>query len=286
MSHRQTTLLQGLDLLATVGAEIGPLDKPLVPKGGAAVIHVDHCGTDELKARWASDPHVNADALHVDAVWGEATLRQAIMAVDAVPLPPDGLAYVLASHVIEHVPDLVTWLREVKEVLSPTGVLRLAVPDKRYTFDLLRRTTLLPEVAEAYIRRRRAPSASRVLDFGLHMVHVDCGKAWRGALDADKLVRPYTDAQALELAQDAERNGAYHDVHCWVFTPSSFVDLMTSMARCGLLEMSCDWLVDTRPDTFEFFVSLRPCNDPASVLRSWEAAGATLAPPRGLKQAA
>ncbi len=49
----------------------------------------------------------------------------------------------VASHVIEHVPDLITWLREIASVLKPTGQARLAIPDRRYTFDLLRVETQL-----------------------------------------------------------------------------------------------------------------------------------------------
>ena len=74
----------------------------------------------------------------------------------------------------------------------------------------------------------------------------------------DELKRGITDQQALELARDAEENGTYLDVHCWVFTPQSFVELMMQLARCGLLEFSCDWLVPTARNSFEFFVCMRP----------------------------
>jgi predicted SAM-dependent methyltransferase len=35
---------------------------------------------------------------------------------------------VIASHVIEHTPDLVTWLAEIRAILQPNGTLRLAIP--------------------------------------------------------------------------------------------------------------------------------------------------------------
>lgn len=269
---REAHLLRGLDLRASVGAEIGPLDRPVVAKARGEVHYVDHCDTAALKARWASDPGVDVDALHVDAVWGRLTLRQALADASAFTHAAGGLDYVIASHVVEHVPDLVSWLAEVHAVLAAHGHLRLAVPDRRYTFDYLRRTSTLAEVLDAHVRQRRTPSASRVLDFALNMVHVDCGQAWRGVLVPSALVRGYSDEAAIALARSAEDTDAYHDVHCWVFTPHAFATLMAQLARCHLLAFACEWLVPTAPDTYEFFASLRPEADHARVVRSWEAA--------------
>lgn len=271
---RAEQILLGLNLGCQVGAEVGPLDRPLVSKESGTVYYIDHCDTAALKARWVSDKSIDVSALHVDAVWGTRTLREALAQVGAFE-GRSGLDYVVASHVVEHVPDLVTWLQEVHDVLSIEGTLRLIVPDKRYTFDIKRRTSSLTDVLAAFVRKRRVPSASRVLDFALNMVQVDIATAWRGELDLDGLTRGYSDQQAMELALDAEQNGTYHDVHCWVFTPRSFVELMAELARCELLGFACDWIVPTAPDTFEFFVSMGPEPDFAKALASWQALEAT-----------
>lgn len=273
---RAEQILLELDLRTQVGAEIGPLDRPLVAKGSGTVYYVDYSDTDSVRARWASDKSINTAAIHVDAVWGSNTLREALAAAHAFELAPTGIDYVVASHVVEHVPDFVSWLREVRSVLSDGGTLRLAVPDRRYTFDYLRRTSTLTDVLDAYVRKRRTPSGSRVLDFALNMVQVDCGKAWRGELVASELVRGYSDESALGLAAAAETTDAYHDVHCWVFTPHSFAELMGQLARCKLLEFACDWLVPTARDTFEFYVSMRPGSDHDAVIRSWTGIAETL----------
>jgi hypothetical protein len=243
------------------------LHRPLVPRDRHRVFYVDHCDTEALKARWASDPSVDTAALHVDAVWGQGTLREALAAAGALQRGP--LDYVIASHVIEHVPDLIGWLKEVVDVLGPRGVLRLAVPDRRYTFDLLRRETVATDVLSAWIRRRRVPDASRVLDFALNMVHVDVGQAWAGTLQRDSLQRAFTDEQAIALAQDAERQGTYHDVHCWVFTPDSFLALMQRLVALGVLDLACEWITPTARWQYEFMVSLRPEPHRPLALASW-----------------
>jgi SAM-dependent methyltransferase len=231
-----------------------------------------------LRRRFATEPTVDISQLHVDAVWGENELRTALLL--AAGLPADNtdefLDFVVASHVIEHVPDFVGWLNEVHATLRPanwegtaSGVLRLAVPDKRYCFDRLRTTTVFCDLVEAYALKRRRPSARCILDWSLHMVDVDLYKAWSGEIDDAALVRRNTLEGSMGLARDAEWNGAYHDVHCWVFTPASFVANCLELARHGLMKFECEWLVETPRDTFEFYASLRPSSSKQAAINSW-----------------
>ncbi|MCY7273284.1 MAG: class I SAM-dependent methyltransferase [Phormidesmis sp. CAN_BIN44] len=64
----------------------------------------------------------------VDYVWGEKSL------IDLLETEAP-LDYVIASHVIEHVPDFIGWLSEVRGILKPGGILSLAIPDKRQCLD-------------------------------------------------------------------------------------------------------------------------------------------------------
>jgi SAM-dependent methyltransferase len=113
---RIENLRSGLELGRMTGIEIGPLLKPVITKNEGDIIYVDHVDTEALKAKYADDPNVDTRKIvSVDAVWGSQTLLQAVgRRVD----------YVIASHVAEHVPDLVGWLGEIGEVLRPGGTLR------------------------------------------------------------------------------------------------------------------------------------------------------------------
>ena len=272
---RRENLLDGLNIARSVGAEIGPLHNPLIEKKEGSVFYVDHCDTETLKAKWSPDKTVDLAKLHVDAVWGSRTLKEAIgqsALARELGHKEQGLDYVVASHVVEHVPDIVTWFIEIGAVLKRGGSVRLAVPDKRFTFDYLRRTSFITDVADAFVRKRRVPSGNRVFDFASNMVHVDCAKAWAGDIDRTELVHGYTFQQALELAEDAESNGTYHDVHCWVFTPRSFARLFEDLANAGLLNFQCERLRSTARNEFEFFVWLQPCEDRARITESWRLA--------------
>jgi SAM-dependent methyltransferase len=265
-------LLHGLDISRGFGAEIGPLDRPLVAKGEGHIIYIDHCDTDALRKKWSIDPAIDLSKLHVDAVWGPQTLQQAVAhyaQTNADTAAAAGCDYILASHVIEHVPDMVSWLKEVDAALKPDGQLRLAVPDKRFTFDYLRQTTSLAGIINAYVRQDRTPNTYCILDFMLNMAPVNCAAAWQGEVDPSKLQRGATFEGAMDVVKDALRNGTYHDVHCWVFTPATFGQLCVDLAQNGLLDFECAEFFDTAYNEYEFIVSMRKCKDMERAVASW-----------------
>ena len=272
MKTRREKLLGGLELSCLTGAEIGPLHNPLVSKSEGRVIYVDHKDTESLRKAYAHDVGVDVSKIHVDATWGAQTLKQAIAGYAKEKGHLDEsltLDYVVASHVIEHVPDLVTWLQEVRAVLKPGGEVRLAIPDRRFTFDYLRRPTELTSVLVAYLNRARIPNTQCILDFCLHEAAVDCVTAWQGQIDEANLKRAHTFDGALRVARDALDHGNYHDVHCWVFTPASFAGLFRDLADHGLLDFECTEFHDTAVNEIEFFVHLRVCDNSAAKARSW-----------------
>jgi 2-polyprenyl-3-methyl-5-hydroxy-6-metoxy-1,4-benzoquinol methylase len=261
--NRRQKILENLDLGKSVGAEIGPLCSPIVTREEGRVFYVDYTSTNSLRAKYASDSSVDVQKIvEVDAIWGDKSLKEALC--DDIVLD-----YVIASHVLEHVPDLVTWLNEVRSVLKPDGVLRLAIPDRRFTFDYVRGETRLSDILTAYLVRARVPQPREVLDFVLNAKKVDVQKAWSGQIDVAELVPYNTFEDAMRLARDVLENRTYHDTHCWVFTPHSFSGLCEGLAMVGLLPFACEGFHDTEHNQLEFFVKLRPCDDREEIVKSW-----------------
>lgn len=178
--------------------------------------------------------------------------------------------YVVASHVIEHSPDLVTWLNEIYSILKPSGSLRLAIPDRRYTFDYLRPESRIYDVLDAYIRRARAPLPRVILENHLLSCEVDVVEAWNGPLDSRTLRRYNSIENGLIAARRALQDGIYHDTHCWVFTPISLAELFVAMASIDCLKFRCDYFIETPVNTNEFYLSMRPCDDKREVMKSWD----------------
>jgi len=263
---RRPKLIEGLDPARMRGLEIGPLDRPIVPKGQGDVLYADQLPAEALRHKYRDDPEVDLGRIvPVDIVWGEARLREAVGGETSFD-------YVIASHVAEHVPDLAGWLEEVREVLAPGGSVRLALPDRRFTFDYLRRESTLAELAATALLRPRRPLPGALLDCCLNAVTVDPIAAWSGQLAPSELVPLVRWEDAMAMARDAIENGGYHDVHCWVFTPTSFARLMDAAAARGLIRFCCAGIRDTEPDDTEFFVTLVPCDDPAEAAATWRVA--------------
>jgi SAM-dependent methyltransferase len=246
-------LREHIDVAKGRGLEIGPLASPVVPRKLGDVYYVDHLPTDDLIAKYTSDPNVDESMIvPTDFVWGSNTLAEAVGS--AAPFD-----YVVASHVLEHVPDLVGWLAEVAAVLRPGGRLSLALPDRRYTFDVRRRDSDVSEVVEASLLHLRRPAVRAIFDHFYRFVFANPGAIWAGLAGHDN---PAPDAEtALAFATKAATTDAYLDTHCWVFSDATFVDLMATLMAMGLVTLSFVAFRPTQPGDFEFFVTLERADD-------------------------
>lgn len=249
----RVTLLTRKLRLEGQGLEIGPLHNPAVAKAESRVLYADHLPTAQLRAKYEADGFPDVSGIHdVDIVVGEAGLAHAV--------GDRRFSYVIASHVIEHVPDPVRWLEDIHSILEPDGVLSLAIPDKRYCFDRLRQTTTATQWIDAWLHRRSRPSPSNVLDALLNEVALDGAITWKGDVDSSALRHLTHPREALRRAADVARQDIYRDVHCWVFTPASFFLLLRQLCVFELF----DFIVEGFHDTVghEFFVRLRKVEDP------------------------
>jgi SAM-dependent methyltransferase len=257
---RTQKILNGLDVASMSGVEIGPLAWPVVRKSDGDITYVDFADAETLRENHRAAGRVPiAEIVEVDAIWGVNTLQQAIGESRKVD-------YVIASHVVEHVPDLLGWLKELSAVLKPGGEIRLVVPDRRFTFDYIRHETQASQVLAAHLLGARVPQTDRVLDFFLNYVDVDRQAAWDGKLG--DLIPTASVRRGLALAEKVA-NGEYVDVHCWVFTPRSLGALFARLAEDGFIDLECTHFEDTARGDYEFFIGLRPCADAKRVAQSW-----------------
>jgi SAM-dependent methyltransferase len=259
-------LIPFADLSKLAGLELGPLHDPVVSKSEAPVLYADHANTEALKEQYAHTPGVpNSDIVDVDVIWG---------ADGAASLPDHSLDYVIASHVVEHIPNLLGWLGHVHRVLKSGGILGLAVPDRRFTFDFKRRETGIADVVHASLTGASAPLPICVLDHLLNAVHVDLAAAWDTDMDTEKLPLAHDPEYATAAAQRALCSGDYVDCHCWVFTPKSLAELFEKAVAAGLVSFRCIGFHDTQYYQPEFFVQLSPCDDRDIAVQSWRSMAA------------
>lgn len=86
-----------------------------------------------------------------------------------LPVSPRSQDFLIASHVLEHLPFPLAALQAWYEVLAPGGVLLLRVPDKRYTFDKDRARTPLARLIDEYNDTSRFQPRDHFADWVTHV---------------------------------------------------------------------------------------------------------------------
>ena len=222
---RRRLLVGPLDLRGR-GLEFGPLDRPLVARSESDVSYVDHLSTEGLREKYETHAHVDLAAIcQVDHVLDPARRLSEVVGA--------GYDYVIASHVIEHVPDLVGWLGELERILVPSGILALAVPDKRTTFDVARPLTLPSDLIAASLTADARPSVAKVLEHHLMALRNGPDIMWSRPVARSRLTHVHDLGYALGEGERAAKD-EYVDIHCWVFTPASFVANLRVLRAAGL----------------------------------------------------
>jgi len=258
MSARDKWL--GLLNLETIrGLEFGPADRPWIPASTPGIRYIDHLTTEELRKKlekFAGDTTYKSENLcHIHFVNDGRPLREILGSwVD--------LDVVAASHVIEHVPDLLRWLQDLASVLRPGGLVLLAAPNKHFEFDRLRRVTNVDDVLADFLEKRKRPSPRAMIDCWMHHCHINGVQTWLDEVDPSTLSQFQTINQAFSTARSVYEEGNYRDVHVSVFTPYSFVQILRELTT---LEMFPFELVELEPEGAEFFVMLKSCEAPDDV---------------------
>lgn len=203
------------------GLEIGALHMPVRVPRHARVRYVDY---QDRRQRELTYPQL---------AWVSCVPVSVVDDGESLATVPDGsVDFVIANHVIEHCEDPISAIEAWLRVLRPDGVLFMAVPDMRFTFDRHRRLTPSSHVIGDHVR---GPEASR-------RAHWREFAAQRGI--------PERDVEAW-----IERNlGIDQRPHFHVWTLDSFVELLDAIRR----ELDLPFTVEeVCPIAMEFVIVLR-----------------------------
>lgn len=235
--------------------EIGPLHNAIAPKKeGWQTTIVDHDSRTGIVNKYKNDTAVDIDLIEeVDIIWERGSLAEAFS-----PAQHHKFQAIIASHVIEHIPDFIAFFQSAQHLLNPDrGVLILAVPDKRFCFDAFRPISTTGRVLEAHTQNIQRHSQSALFDHLAYSVHADNRCAW-GRETPSKLSFHSNIEQAFSTLEtwNGSPSATYIDCHGWQFTPASFELLVMELGELGLIDWRIDW-IKPRPTT-EFLVHLRP----------------------------
>jgi SAM-dependent methyltransferase len=248
---RRDLLLAGLSRSARI-VEVGASFRPLAPKrAGWNTCVVDHDTRAGLVAKYAGAAITPDDIEEVDVLWQQGALH------DAFPVERHGTFDALvASHVLEHMPDLIAFLDSARRLLTADGCLVFALPDKRWCFDFFRPVSLAGDVLLAHSERRTRHTAATLYNEVAYAVTLDGRPGWAAGEPAANLAFAHPLGRARQVYDEVRTETVYRDAHAWQFTPASFELLILDLSLAG----ACDWRVDwIRPAAaVEFLGRLRP----------------------------
>jgi len=126
--------------LSGEGIEIGALHRPLLPlpKKVTKIEYVDRKTTDELRERYTELE--KRRLVDVDII-GKA---------ESLELDSESQDFIIANHLIEHTEGTFQTIENFCRILRPNGILFMAVPDKRYTFDKYREPVKYKHLLDEY----------------------------------------------------------------------------------------------------------------------------------------
>jgi Methyltransferase domain len=253
---RNEVMLKGVAATAHC-LEVAPFHRPSLTKNRFKVDYTDYATTDELRQKVPVHEGFSPDEVcQVDYIWTPGRpLRECI---------PAGFTYdfALASHVMEHVPNPLGWVQQILDVMKTGATLQLALPDYRGCFDVFRSLTTFPEMLEWWAMEASMPTVSQLFDAISRNVAIPGGPSVRPFGEQPNIAdfkRFYSDESALHFALMHFNNGTYMDTHCSVFSPESMVDVFSTAARLGLLNVEI-----SQPELGwrEFFVKLTKRGEP------------------------
>lgn len=248
--NRVAKLIENCRIESSRGLEFGPLANPLVRKDQGEIFYIDYTDTETLREKSRNDLSVDLSAI-VDVDFSLADGSLTSLCRSRGPF-----GYALASHVFEHLPNPLGWLREVADLLEPGGLVSLAIPDRRYTFDFFRSETTVAQLVAYDLEEISRPSLVQLADHFYNVRKIETAAAWKTPPSLLETPR-YHDDRQVELILNQALEGGYRDCHCTVWTSEQFLETLPVALRLRRLPLEIARLHAPELNSNEFIVQLR-----------------------------
>lgn len=181
------------------GVEIGALWRSFPVPRGVTVWHIDRNDVTSLRREYPGiesfiAPHVVADAARL-------------------PFASKSLDFIIASHILEHLPFPLAALAHWHSALRSGGILVLKIPDKHYTFDRKRARTPLQHLIDEHANPETFDKRAHFEDWVQHVGGREAGSPTL-QLETDRLMdadysihyHVWTSEDVRELVNHTQKN--------------------------------------------------------------------------------
>lgn len=229
-----------------LGLEIAPYHNPLAPKrDGWNCLSLDYLCTSDLLERAKADPSAfvqnNYDKIEqVDIVSSADDMN---IAIEECGLQ-NKIDYVCSSHNFEHLPNPIKFLKSAGNVLKKNGMLSMAIPNKKHTFDYARPLSGTKDLLRLYVEDRKNPDPYTIFEFESSFVDWASGSP----VYKNDLKKAY-----LRMIKNLNSSN-YEDTHVTVYTLESFIQIINDLMILNLIPFE---LIDFEKNGLEFIVHLQ-----------------------------
>lgn len=230
------------------GLEIGPLHRGIAPKReGFQTFILDHGSKEALEAKYSASTRVDSTLIEeVDFVWEGQPYKELVK--------ERRFDYIIASHVIEHTPDLIGFIKNCQDVLTDEGVISLVVPDMRYCFDYFRTPTDIGSVIDAHQQGRTRHTEGTMVSSTLNSSRNGQTHIWKLSESNNYRLAHEYDSVHRQLEKFRNTDG-YFDMHAWCFTYCTFRLMIEDLNSLGYLDLKP--IVHYPTVGCEFYVTLQ-----------------------------
>lgn len=219
------------------GIEIGALTDPLPVHKQAQVKYLDWISTEDLKKTY---PEIaNRNLVHVNFIDDGETLST---------IPNESQDFLIANHFLEHTENPLGTLLNFLRVLKPGGLIYLAIPDRRATFDQQRPLTPTSHFIE-------------VFEAGCDRSRIDhyCEYA--------ALVENLSGDQQTKRVQ--ELSNTLYKIHFHTFQTENFIPAIRYLHEEKEIPIQLEALLNTEFPANEFIILLRKGKKPQNRFTSF-----------------
>ncbi|MDT9268888.1 MAG: methyltransferase domain-containing protein [Limnospira sp. PMC 1234.20] len=244
--YYKSVLTNLIDVKTTTGLEIGAFDRPFFTPGQGDISYADYRTTQELKKLARDTPGHSANFV-VDVTYNLSQIN-----LSDIPKKHD---YIIGSHVLEHTPNMIGFLNQISDLLNNTGFAFFVIPDKRYTFDVLKPLTSLGEILENNFNNLERPSFRHVFNSNYYNRPLNLGDVWSGKTNSQSLSRIPRDVKQL-ISTAAKSKESYIDTHCNIFTDVHFYDVISELIKYNLVNFAKAEVYQTKQGYLDFLCIL------------------------------
>lgn len=236
--------------------EIGPLNRPIATKEKYPnVYYCDIRATEEIKELYTGNDYLKSTGITIDI--------DTIVNVDYVVsgsyqetfMGIEKFDYIIVSHVMEHMEDIIGFLQDIYKIMSSDGKLCIIYPDKRYCFDHFRVEASFRDAYDVFARGIQEVSRM-TLDFFYNVVDEnDAVRYW-----ADRSLGDLFPCVSIDMAKKnydlSLQKKKIPDVHYWLFSDRGFLKFLYDCLRAELISFTCEKFIPTQVNSQQFMVAL------------------------------